>query len=38
MHVTAEQMADLADTLQAEQKGCKSSMTHHPYLPDAPAI
>jgi hypothetical protein len=38
MHVTAEQMANSADTLQAEQKGCEQSVTHHTYPPDAPAI
>ena len=29
---------DMADTLQAEQKGCESSVTHHAYPPDTPAI
>ena len=29
---------DVADTLQAEQKGCASSVTHYAYLQDSPAI
>ncbi len=29
---------NVADTLQAEQKGCASSATHYAYPPDTPAI